>query len=207
MGGTQRLAERAGPAAPTSSCSPASCTTPRRSSAGTSSTASSPTTASTRPRATARRGSPRARRAPSGDEGDRRARRSRAASRAAERACPTSPGDLFATQDLKSAVRSFLTEVPARRPTRAAERGLAPGVSGGRSRHDPAHGGLPGSSRRAPRPQWRAVPSRSGSPPPRPRPTRPRRRWSRTPRMLSPARPTSPARSWGWPPTAGCGSR
>jgi hypothetical protein len=100
--------------------------------------------------------------------------------RHADARVPELAGDLFATEDLKGAVRSFLEQARATPPTRGAERALAPPDSGGPSRHDPGHAGLAGIAPCTPQPP-RGLRRRA-------RPVRVRaggrharaRRWSRT---------------------------
>ena len=112
MGGTQRLAERAGPARARELVMTASCTTPRRSSAGTSSTACCPTRASTRRRARSPGAWPRGRRGRTRRRRRSSAPRSRAGRAPPTSACPRWPAALFATEDLRGAVRSFLEHGP-----------------------------------------------------------------------------------------------
>ena len=113
-GGTQRVAERAGPARArelvyTGDIFPAATLE-----AGTWSTASCRTRASTTRRSPSRATSPTARRART-----RRPRRSsapsaKAASSEADRVTASTAGDLFATEDLRGAVASFLAEGPGK---------------------------------------------------------------------------------------------
>ena len=97
-------------------------------------------------RARARRG---ADARPRGDQGDRpRAGRGRRAARPT-RACPSWPATCSPPRTSRAPCARSWSRVPATRPTRAAERALAPACSGGRSRHDPAHARPPRASRRA----------------------------------------------------------
>ena len=94
--------------------------------------------------------------------------------READARVPELAGDLFATEDLKGAVRSFLEHGPGPRDLRGPLRGLL-------HRRVPAAGavmiprmrGLAGISPRAPQPPRRAAPPCSRWPPPRPRPSTP----------------------------------
>ena len=70
--------------------------------------------------------------------------------RAADARVPELAGGLFATEDLKGAVRSFLEHGPGPRDLRGPLRGLLHwGVSGGASRHDPRACAASRASRRA----------------------------------------------------------
>ena len=154
------------------------------------------------------RGSPRGRRAPTRRPRRSCARRSRAACGAADARVPELAGDLFATEDLKGAVRSFLEHGPGPRDLRGPLRGLL-------HRRVPAARAVMIPRMRASRASRRARRSLlagcaaalalSAVAPAADTPSPvvvkdPKDAVDRAPR-------TSPAPRSGWPPTAGCASR